>query len=719
MIALLAALALVGPPSQPVPDAAKPANGGFPDHDPRRETRILGRVRPGDAAAIPKATTSGEWSDADGRLVPRFASPPREQMWFPRGNAAHLGEGMVRARIELHGPLDLSLLVRQRYQGDPPAVLSGYGLTIEGESARLHRWDRGMPLPMGPEVKLGKLDRRASLELVVFMVGPQLVANIYDGDSLQLVATLAIHDTTYSFGCVGVRVGPKHAASSAVTLLTTMDATKHASRTHAVPRSPRYGPATHPDATPFGNTRYAFIASKATARLPKDLRARVQSTIDSPEGARAVLFLDTVGYERLRRSGVDVLAVDSNVPWSTFDPDFRRRAQGEPRRVGRGFVLDDSYKDPALVEQLLRAYHERYPAITELVDLGKTHQGRTLWALKISDAAARPEDEPAVLLDGAHHGSELLSIEYVLDAIDTLVGGYHHDPRVTRWIDHLEIWCVPLVNPDGNHMFIHESRFAIRKNGKDADGDGYADPFEGVDLNRNYPFGWGESGSSGLPMHKWYRGPSAGSEPETRAMMALADREHFAAAISFHTFGTEIYSSYVVGDATDLKPDVSRAIAKEIVAAAGVQPNDRRYAVRSPDYPVAGSDQDWHTHAHGTMAFVLEGSHHNPPLDIRTQAVIATRPIWMALFDRVLDGPWIGGHVRDAAGKPVAARVMVEEIVTGAGERWTSRARDGRFDRAVTKPGRYTLVVEAEGRAPIERSVSVGRRRVDVDVVLP
>jgi hypothetical protein len=75
--------------------------------------------------------------------------------------------------------------------------------------------------------------------------------------------------------------------------------------------------------------------------------------------------------------------------------------------------------------------------------------------------------------------------------------------------------------------------------------------------------------------------------------------------------------------------------------------------------------------------------------------------------------------VRDAAGKPVVAKVMVAEIQTFEGERWTSRARDGRFDRAVTKPGRYTLVVEAEGHAKLEREVVVGSRPAEIDIVLP
>ncbi len=697
------------------PATAAPSASGFPQHDPRRETTLHGRIVPTDAPVVAKAKTVGAWKDDGGRLVPAFAATPNEQWWFPSGDAAHLGEGMVRARIEVRGNLDVSILVRHRYQGEPPKVMSGYGLSIEGDVLRFHRWDRGMVLPMGPEAKLAKLDKRKSLELVVVMVGAQLFASVYDGDTLEHVATAAVHDTTYAFGCVGVRVGPKHDAGAAITLLTAMDATKHASRTHMPKRGARYGLQPPGDVTPFGNTRYVFVADATVKRLPKALRSAVQAHVD----AQAVLFLDTVGYERVRRSGEQILAVDSNVPWKVFDPPFRARAGQAPKKLGRGFVLDDSYKDPAIVEGLLRAYHERYPAITSLVEVGRTHGKRPIWALKISDTAASAEDEPAVLLDGAHHGSELLSIEYVLDAIDRILAGYHHDARVTKWVDGLEIWCVPLVNVDGNHMFVHESRFAIRKNAFDADRDGFADPFEGVDLNRNYPFGWGEPGSSDMPMHKWYRGPAPGSEPETAAMMGLAERERFAAALSFHTYGTDVYSSYVVETKKDLSPDIAKVIGNELAAAAPMQPEEREYKVRKGPYPVAGSDQDWHTHEHGTMAFVVEGSHHNPGPEIRKLAIEGTRPIWMTLLDRVQGGPWIGGHVRDAAGKPVAAEVMIAEIRTFEGESWTTRARDGRFERAVAKPGNYTLVVRAKGKPPLEQKVRVGSKRVEIDVVIP
>lgn len=714
------ALALAPSPSRGAP-AAAPAVTGFPQHDPAREHTLLGSVRASDTPVVGKAKSNGEFTDDGGRLMPVFATPPAEQLWFPDDPAAHLGDGLVRARVENVGKLDLSVLVRQRYVGDPPGTPSGYGASVEGDRLRLHRWDRGMALPMGSEASLSTtklaLAKRKRLELVVLMIGPQLVASVYDGDTLEHIATTTAHDTTYAFGCVGVRVGPRHTSTAAVTLLTTMDASKHASREHMPARGRRYGVQPPSDVTPFGNTRYAWIDAAEVRRLPAPLRASITSTLETTAGRRAILFLDTVGYERLRRSQVEVLAIDSNIPWSAEHPEFRARASRAPSRRGRGFVLDDSYKDPALVEQLLRAYHERYPAITELVEIGRTHQRRPIWALRISDTAD-DADEPAVLLDGAHHGSELLSIEYVLDAIDQLLAGYGHDARVTTWVDGLQIWCVPLVNVDGTFMFVHESRFAIRKNAFDGDRDGFADPFEGVDLNRNYPFGWGELGSSEAPMHKWYRGPAPGSEPETLAMMGLAERERFAAVLSFHTYGTDVYSSYVVPSKRDHQPDVARAIGKALAAATPVQPNDRAYAVREGPYPVAGSDQDWYLHAFGTMAYVVEGSHHNPPLDVRTAAVEATRPLWQTLLDRVR-GPWIGGHVRDSGGKAVDAEVRLAEHHTFEGERWTTRARDGRFDRAVDKPGTYTLQVLVPDRAPIERVVKVGNRRVDVDIVVP
>ena len=62
---------------------------------------------------------------------------------------------------------------------------------------------------------------------------------------------------------------------------------------------------------------------------------------------------------------------------------------------------------------------------------------------------------------------------------------------------------------------------------------------DGVDPNRNYPnhFGYDEEGSSSIFSSQTYRGPSAVSEAETRALKGLLDRIGFAFQVNWHSAG--------------------------------------------------------------------------------------------------------------------------------------------------------------------------------------
>jgi hypothetical protein len=205
-------------------------------------------------------------------------------------------------------------------------------------------------------------------------------------------------------------------------------------------------------------------------------------------------------------------------------------------------------------------------------------------------------------------------------------------------------------------------------------------------------------------------------------MMGLAHRQHFAAAISFHTVGSAVFSPYTLEGVDNPEPDVAQALAKDMVAAAGTAPDEREYEVRPNGYPVAGSDQDWYLHEHGTIAYIVEGTHHNPPLTVRQRAIDATRPMWKTLLDRVARGPRLSGHVRDGEGKPVVATVEVtrkgSKAGLHAGEQWRSRPSDGRFDRMLIGPGRYTVTVRADGYQSWTEEVRIRNRPSDLDVKL-
>jgi hypothetical protein len=132
-------------------------------------------------------------------------------------------------------------------------------------------------------------------------------------------------------------------------------------------------------------------------------------------------------------------------------------------------------------------------------------------------------------------------------------------------------------------------------------------------------------------------------------------------------------------------------VAKAMSARAGPQVNRRPLDVKRRLYPVDGVDQDWHRAAHGTTALLVEGTLTNPGRAKGIAMVAATRGTWQGLLERVLAGPGIRGRVIDSQGRPVVAQVQIKEIALNDGERWTSRCRDGRFERMVGKAGSYTV----------------------------
>ena len=411
-------------------------------------------------------------------------------------------------------------------------------------------------------------------------------------------------------------------------------------------------------------------------------------------------------------------------PFKDIARGYEKARLRPPEATATGFRFDRTYKDPAMVEALLAAYHARFPELTELVELGRTPGGRAIWALKISDHAARSEaDEPAVLLNGAHHGNELMPVENVLDAVQGLLEGYARDPEVRRWVDGLEIWCVPLVNPDGNWAYWQLSHQAGRKNARDTNGNGVADVNDGVDLNRNYPFRWGalgERGSKSSPESVYYRGPHPASEPEVRALMRLSDSEHFAASLSYHTLANALLVPYTTDHVANPEPNEAWGIAAAIAAALPPQPNGKRMRVIKNLYPVDGVDQDHFRAKQGTVALLVEGPFQNPMGASQRQQILGTmRGIWRGILARILVGPAIGGHVRDAGGTPITAEVTVRELAPKSGEVWTARCRDGRFDRLVPGAGTYTLDIRAPGFQSVVQTVRVGAERAaDLDIRL-
>jgi murein tripeptide amidase MpaA len=206
-----------------------------------------------------------------------------------------------------------------------------------------------------------------------------------------------------------------------------------------------------------------------------------------------------------------------------------------------GYNVYRSWDEPGGIRDELYAVARRNPQLVKLEVLGHTEQGRELIALKLTQSARDVPDgsRPAVLYSSNQHAREWISLEVNRRLLHYFIDGWRdNDKQIKSLLKTTELWFVVSANPDGyQYTFDHERLW--RKNLRDNDGNGQVSIGDGVDPNRNFDehFGYDNEGSSPDPFSETYRGPSAASEPETRAMQGLIDRIEPKFQSNLHSYG--------------------------------------------------------------------------------------------------------------------------------------------------------------------------------------
>lgn len=422
------------------------------------------------------------------------------------------------------------------------------------------------------------------------------------------------------------------------------------------------------------------------------------------------LVVEHATMTALRNEGFDVVR-SKEVPLELEEP------------AERG--LTTNYKAPGDVEALIQDYAARFPELAAAKSIGKSSQGRDIWVLRITKnvGAAHDPAKPVILFNGAHHARELMSVEVPFDTIDTLLNGYGTDPKITHWVDANEIWVMPMLNVDGsNQVFTHDTMW--RKNAKGCPASGTCASHTGVDINRNYPYGWAScNGSSSSTRADDYHGPSAASEPETNAMMKLVADIRPVFDISYHSYSEVVLYPYGCrGQHVPSQAVVSDFAQKMAAKLPSDDSPGRNYRPGTPWellYSADGGDMDWMYHEYQVMAYAIEinGTRQGfqPSFSTwRQKTVTKLRGAWQLMLDRV-DGPGVRGIVHDVAGAQV-------EVTPASGTTSPTESRavnpDGSF-HIVTLPGTYKVTVTAPGHSAYTQTVTVGDTRADLDIRLP
>ena len=119
---------------------------------------------------------------------------------------------------------------------------------------------------------------------------------------------------------------------------------------------------------------------------------------------------------------------------------------------------------PEMVAEIQQA-EANYPDLVDVFSIGKSYQGRDIWAAKISDNVHDDESEPEVLIDALHHAREHLTVEQALATLRWLTRDYATDSTVRSLVNGREIFIIFALNPDGMRFDLTGDPFrAWRKN---------------------------------------------------------------------------------------------------------------------------------------------------------------------------------------------------------------------------------------------------------------
>lgn len=367
--------------------------------------------------------------------------------------------------------------------------------------------------------------------------------------------------------------------------------------------------------------------------------------------------------------------------------------------VSRG--PDQEYQNPDEVEAYVKKYHSLYPGLTKLISIGKSLEGRDIWALKISDNADLDEvEEPSLLFNSMHHAREIMTPEMGLDIIEYLLDNYDTNNTVKDWVNENQIWVIPMFNVDGNNKMWNDDSF-WRKNTRG----GY-----GVDLNRNYPQGWNScNGSSGSQSSQTYRGPKPASEPETRAMMDFIAEYRPVFDISYHSYSELVIYPYGCKGERAQTYDVVEKIGKKIADLIDYEPGTAWELLYNAD----GGDIDWMYAAYQVIPYVIElnsrwQGFHPRYKKWRDKTVERNRDGWQYLLKRAHESG-VRGQVTLNGQAVSEYKLTVSKINKGEKVKYQDYLghRNGVFHLVLNK-GTYELSFEKDGQVLGTEIVDVG-----------
>ncbi len=372
----------------------------------------------------------------------------------------------------------------------------------------------------------------------------------------------------------------------------------------------------------------------------------------------------------------------------------------------------------------LYALEEQYPTMAKVHIIGYSQlEAIPIYALQISNDVQQLEgtwNRPALLFVGQVHAEEVLGLQITLSNAKEILQNNLTTPYI-KWINQLDTWWVPTLNPEGHNVVTANLDTSYRKNKRDNNENGIFDfdtrvgyDIDGVDINRNFDFNWTHGDTlmqpGGTEVYDYYRGPAPMSESEIHAIKALSDQKKFVYSICWHSsrsgnFSEKVYYSF---NWKDVRPSPDFAFAQSIgqgVATSILKENGQPYEYY-PNASRRGAFHDWMYKEYGTFQLLIE---------VGTSNLQPEEPLMLDTVERASEGVWwmlnralnystdvpstsmLTGTVKDSVtGDVLEAEIIIPEKHAPWFVARTSSPDTGRFWKALPQ-GNYTIHARKKG----------------------
>ncbi|MBI2362342.1 MAG: zinc carboxypeptidase [Elusimicrobia bacterium] len=327
-----------------------------------------------------------------------------------------------------------------------------------------------------------------------------------------------------------------------------------------------------------------WVTLRIDGKAARTQAASLGLSIESVEGSAVSGVADLSTLKRLQDAGMQV---QSRRALAGFRPEDFPPADGIYHNYGE-------------IVSEMQSVASAGSGFASMFSVGTSVQGRAIPGLRLGYPSRDGHAKPAAAFLGAHHAREHLSTEVPL-LLARWIAEHAREARVKRLLETRDIYILPVINPDGVEYDIAAGSYRWqRKNLKD-NGDGSV----GVDLNRNYDFRFGGEGASDYPGSDTYHGPSAFSEPETRAVRSFVEAlPNLKVMVSYHTFSELVM--YPWGGADEPISDGRALAAFKAMAERAAQWTGYRAMQSSELYVATGDTCDWAWAAKGIFCLTFE-----------------------------------------------------------------------------------------------------------------